>query len=85
MVTDTYHSKAVAYPEVVPVWRAVRDIHVLAVYRYHIGLYLTHHTPIHQASLFVSLRQVLSYLEMNSGIACSATGIIGIGSFVESQ
>jgi len=39
------HGKAVAYPEVVPVRRAVRDIHVLAVDCYHISLHLTNHTP----------------------------------------
>ena len=45
VMTDTHHGKAVAYPEVVPVRRAVRDIHVLAVDCYHISLHLTNHTP----------------------------------------
>merc|ERR1719376_496626 len=39
------HGKAVPYPEVVPVRRAVRDIHILAVDCYHICLHLTNHTP----------------------------------------
>ena len=87
VMTETYHGKTVAYPEVLPVSGAVGYIHILTVHGYHIGLNLTNHTPAEYKIVYTFITRCPGniYLEMNSGMACSATGIIGMGSFVESQ
>ena len=82
---NSYHSKAVAHPERLPVVGALWDVHVLAVHGDHIGRHLAHDTPEIDRMYELSTLELSTDRDMNSGIARSATGIIGMGSLVDNQ